>query len=136
MAARRRGGTLSAEQVTNLAGVTAQDLVDAYYSLFVTTGGVHASHLDALADAPNPPESESADVAGGLRRITIAFAAVSDALLNRNADRTKGIVSRVYVGQRGGGAPQPGPAARSSAHGRDRVPASPALPGTGHARRG
>jgi hypothetical protein len=63
----------------------------------VTTGGVHASHLDALADAPPPRENEPVDVAAALRRVTIMFAAASDALLHRNADATKKAISRVYV---------------------------------------
>lgn len=76
--------TLSADEV-RLRSETAHsfDVTNAIYDLFITTGAIHATHLDDLTGPPPPSEGDPVDVVAGLRRLNLAFTAISDALLRR-----------------------------------------------------
>jgi len=94
---RLKGQTLSAEELaTRSEASSPDDLTGAFYDLLITTGSIDAAHLRNLTNPPPPAEGEPVDVRAGLRRINIAFSAVSDALLSRIAD-TQAWVCRFYL---------------------------------------
>ena len=96
-ARRRNGEKLKADAVqalTNAAGSHA--LTQTLYDLFVTTGSVHAVHLENVVSPQAPAETGPVDLQAGLQRVSILFAAMSDRLLGRMAI-TEGKVCRFYL---------------------------------------
>jgi hypothetical protein len=95
-ARRRSGGALSAKEVAARSHIkTAHDLTTAAYDFFFTTGSIDGANFEKLATPPPPAGGEPLDVRGGLRRVNIAFAAVSDSFLGRLANK-RGSVYRFY----------------------------------------
>jgi hypothetical protein len=96
-ARRRKGETLAASDVsarTEAAG--SHTLTETIYDLFVTTGSLHAAHLENVVSPPAPAEGDLVDVRAGLQRVNILFATTSDVLLNRTTT-PEGGVCRFYV---------------------------------------
>jgi hypothetical protein len=96
-ARRRNGETLKADAVaalTNAAGSHA--LTRILYDLFVTTGSVHAAHLENVVSLQAPAEAGPVDLQAGLQRVNILFAALSDGLVGR-MPITEGQVCRFYL---------------------------------------
>jgi hypothetical protein len=95
-ARRLKGQALSTGEVaTRSEASDPDDFTGVIYDLFITTGSIDGAHLKSLAKPPAPAEGEPLDIRAGLRRISIAFTAVSDALLTRIAN-AQGWVCRLY----------------------------------------
>jgi len=95
---QRHSGTATAtgQIISTINGANTDDFVAAVYDIFVTTGAIDSGHLTALGTTSTPKDDDPIDVGAGLRRINIAFAALSDVLTNRIAGPT-GLVGRVYL---------------------------------------
>lgn len=79
---RYKGTKLTAEELRSKSSAeAATDITTNIYSLFFTTGRIATNHLYKLAAEPNSDETFGVD--RFLRRISILFAASSDALLKR-----------------------------------------------------
>ncbi len=87
---------LSPEEVlTRTQGDKAIDIGRAVYGLLLTTGRIDTAHFSRLAEDAAPREGEAPDLRRALRRLNMAFAAVSDGLLPR-LDRPGGTAVLFY----------------------------------------
>jgi hypothetical protein len=93
-ARRLSGKPVAADGATNAIDPSSDDLAASVYDFFVTTGAIHGAHVDRSAQ---PGPDAGVDIAAALRRMSVAFVTVSDALLTRNASRDQTRISRVYV---------------------------------------
>ena len=95
-ARRRNGETLKAERCrTHQRGRLTRAHTDPL-RFVVTTGSVHAAHLENVVSAQPAAEAGPIDLQAGLRRAGILFAAMSDRLLGR-MPITEGQVCRFYL---------------------------------------
>jgi hypothetical protein len=73
----------------------AEDLVEGVHHILITTGAVDESHLRDVVAPPGEGEEGLEGIVAGLARLTITFAAASDAILVRS---TNGILTlRTYL---------------------------------------
>jgi hypothetical protein len=83
-ARRRAGEKLEEAKVSALTRAAGRrTLTDTIYDIFVTTGSLHAAHLENLVVPPPPAAGEPVDLQPGLQRVNVLFAATSDSLLDR-----------------------------------------------------
>jgi hypothetical protein len=94
---RCSGARLDQERVTNASEINADELVGGLYDFFFTTGAIHTAHLNGVVDPPAAQRDEVLEIGLALRRISLGFAAASDALVTRMADPERALVSRVYL---------------------------------------
>jgi hypothetical protein len=96
-ARRRSGETLKAGAVAALADATdSRTLTRTLYDLFVTTGSVHAAHIENVVSPQPPAEAAPVDLQAGLQRVGILFAAMSDRFVGR-VPIAEGQVCRFYL---------------------------------------
>jgi hypothetical protein len=96
-ARRRSGVALKATEVTaRTAAEDSRAWMRTAFDLFITTGALHAAHLENVVSPPAPAPSEPMDVQGGLQRVNILFAAASDSLLDR-ITTPEGGICRFYL---------------------------------------
>jgi hypothetical protein len=83
-ARRRKGETVDTARLAGpLGSATPAEFLATAYDVFITTGAVHFGHL---ANVTAPAASGGApDVAAGLARLNVSFAALSDRLVGRLA---------------------------------------------------
>jgi len=94
-ARRERKQFLSWDEIrSRTENESAFDPTKATYGIFVSMGPIDATHLSRV-DSPPPAERAHVDIRGALRRINIAFAVTSDALLAR-AGRVDRALIRSY----------------------------------------
>jgi len=95
---RRAGQSLTTDQLAAATkGIVPADFTAGLYDLFFTTGAIDAAHLAGIAADPTPSAQDARfDAAAGLRRVGIAYTAVSDALSGRIGAES-GAVGRFYL---------------------------------------
>lgn len=92
--ARRLSKTLKVDELTT-GGLKADDFVEGVYGLFITSGAVDESHLRNVVALPTADDEGLGEITDGLRRLTVAFAATSDALLTRSTNGSQ--ILRTYL---------------------------------------
>jgi hypothetical protein len=94
---RRSGARLDQQRVANASEINSDELVGGIYDFFFTTGALHTTHLNGVVDPPAAQRDEVLEIGLALRRVSLGFAAASDALVTRMADPERGLVGRVYL---------------------------------------
>ncbi len=91
-ALRAKGQTLKASEVTARSnGPRAPRLTETFHDLFLSTGALHAAHLENLALPPAPAPGDPVDVAASLRLANILLVSTSDAAAGRIETPDRGV---------------------------------------------